>query len=359
MRTNYLGIVGLNLSDKLYPADITATSYSGMGYFLSLIPMNRLANYYLNKALRVTETSTTISLRLDTQYAQGLMMIHQGNFKTANAHFLSASQSARDANDDQRWLVLYAQYGATQYFLGDYVAFLRSMEAIETLSRTQNNLQYIVWAMAPQGYMAMRRGNYDDAIGIFTEAENLLKQGKDALAKIFVQGGLALAYLYAGQLDDAETTVNDLFRRTYKKRPFGHSVLEGYPAVVEVYTALSLLTDDPTKRKKFAERANQGIQTLTRYAKVFVFAQPRLWLWRGIHHALAGKSAQAERAWEKSLSLAKHYAIPFDEALAGRLLGLLPNHADEKANADAIFARLDVTTPINEAVLNRIALKIK
>jgi len=74
---------------------------------------------------------------------------------------------------------------------------------------------------------------------------------------------------------------------------------------------------------------------------------------------LAGKSAQAERAWEKSLSLAKHYAIPFDEALVSRLLGLLPNHADDEANADAIFARLDVTTPINEAVLGRIGLKIR
>lgn len=354
LRTNYLGIIGLNLSDRLYPADITATSYSGMGYFLSLIPMHRLADYYLNKALRVTENTPNANLRLDTQYSQGLMMIHRGEFKPAMKLFLSAAAQARQINDDQRWLVLYSQHIAILYLLADYEMLMPALDTVEVVARTQNNLQYIVWSTAPRGYLYARRGEYADAIAMMCDAEELLRQGKDMLAKIFVQGGLALAYLYDGQHDQAETVVNDLFRRTYKKRPFGHAVLEGYPAVVEVYTALSLLTDDPTKRKKFAERAKQGMQTLTRYAKIFAFAQARLWLWRGIYLTLIGKQTQAEQAWKKSLMFAKQYAMVLDEALACRFLGLLPNHLTEKENADAIFARLNVKIPISPVILTRI-----
>lgn len=354
LRTNYLGIVGLNLSDRLYPADITATSYSGMGYFLSLIPMRRLADYYLNKALRVTENTPNINLRLDTQYSQGLMMIHQGEFKPAIDLFLSAAAQARQINDDQRWLVLYSQHIAISYLLADYQTLIPALNTVEAFARTQNNLQYIVWSTAPRGYLYARQGSFADAISLMLDNEELLRQGKDMLAKIFVQGGLALTYLYDAQHDQAETVVNDLFRRTYKKRPFGHAVLEGYPAVVEVYTALSLLTDDPTKRKKFAERAKQGMQTLARYAKVFSFAQARLWLWRGIHLALIGKQTQAEQAWEKSLIFAKQYAMLFDEALACRFLGFLPNYSTEKDNADAIFARLNVKIPISPVILDGI-----
>jgi len=355
LRTNYLGIIGLNLSDKLYPADITATSYSGMGYFLSILPMNRLADYYLNKAIRVTKNSSNINLRLDTQYSQGLMMIHRGQFSDAKALFLSASQQAYDIHDDQRWLVLYSQYIAILYFISEYDAMKTALKMVETYARAQNNLQYIVWSIAPMGYFALRGGDYVTAIRIFTEAEELLKQGKDALAKIFVQGGLALSYLYDGQLDLAETTANDLFRRTYKKRPFGHSVLEGYPAVVEAYTALSLLTDDPNKRKKYHERASQTMQTLSHYARIFTFAQPRLWAWRGIHLALIGKWSGAERAWKKSLQFAKQYAMPFEEALACRLLGLIARNNGYTQQADAILSRLAIEQPLNDTIINRLA----
>jgi hypothetical protein len=133
-------------------------------------------------------------------------------------------------------------------------------------------------------------------------------------------------------------------------RPTSRFLLEGYAGPAEVYLALwAQGTDNNTAALQKAAR--QACQALQRYARIFPFAQPRAWLWRGVYEWQAGRAAKASKTWQKSLATAEKLNMPYEQALAHALLG---RHASETARpthlaaARQIFTRLEATYDLDQ-----------
>jgi hypothetical protein len=102
-----------------------------------------------------------------------------------------------------------------------------------------------------------------------------------------------------------------------------------------------------TEVQDLSSKARQACQFLHKYARGFPIGRPRVWLWQGLHDWLAGQSAKAQQAWQRSLNDAERLGLVYDQGLAhyqiGRHLALNePARQIHLARAVRIFDQLDV-----------------
>jgi hypothetical protein len=169
--------------------------------------------------------------------------------------------------------------------------------------------------------------------------------------KINSYGLLALARLRRGELALARTAADEAAQRIAKVRTSDATYsLDGYADVAEVFLALweaGIKNGQPeSELRALATSAQQACKALHQFAGVYPIAQPRAWLWQGLYDSLAGKPAQAQQAWRKSLEHAERLAMRYDEALVhyeiGRHLSLNDStRTKHLTHAQEIFSQLD------------------
>jgi hypothetical protein len=99
------------------------------------------------------------------------------------------------------------------------------------------------------------------------------------------------------------------------------------------------------------QNTQQACQSLHRYAKVFVVARPRAWLWQGLYDWLLGKPHRAYQAWKKSLALAQELNLPYEQAVIHAEIGRhpeLPQQSEHQQCAQALFKQLGMVIPTQE-----------
>jgi hypothetical protein len=127
-------------------------------------------------------------------------------------------------------------------------------------------------------------------------------------------------------------------------------VLEGYAGAAAVVLWLwercGTVEQAPVEPGLLAQSARQACQSLHAFARIFRFGQPQAWLYQGLCDWQAGNASRANRAWRKSLELARQLAMPYEQGQAhyeiGRHLPLNdPARREHLNRASDIFARLD------------------
>lgn len=130
-------------------------------------------------------------------------------------------------------------------------------------------------------------------------------------------------------------------------QPSAYYAIDGYVAVADIYLALRESAQDlaPSERESIAKMARQACKALHTYCRLFPIGQPSAWLYQGLCDWLDGKTANAQKAWVKSLSAASKFRMPLEEGRAHYEIGRhLPQGAEARrehlTNAIEIFTRL-------------------
>ncbi len=96
---------------------------------------------------------------------------------------------------------------------------------------------------------------------------------------------------------------------------------------------------DAATRSEIASVFTSSVKQLTKYAKVFTFAQPRAALYAGYAQFRAARSGQAANHWSRALASAQALQMPYDAGLAHAALSRVVSAAPEVRSSHTREAR--------------------
>jgi eukaryotic-like serine/threonine-protein kinase len=199
-----------------------------------------------------------------------------------------------------------------------------------------------IWYLMPQG-------RTDLAIKELQEATRLLAGRGSRTDEIIIYGVLALAHWRRQEEEQARRAAQQAASLIAQSRPTAAYILEGYAGVTELYLDLWMAGDQTAARP-----AQQARAALRRFARTFLTARPRAWLYEGLAAHHLGRRRRAIAAWHKSLRTAERLAMPYEQGRAHYELGrhLPPGHPGRQAHlrrACELFAAIGASYELTDA----------
>lgn len=226
---------------------------------------------------------------------------------------------------------------------------------------------------------AKRRGDAQSQVLAFTaQARNLLALGqsqkaRDALASIETlvsrtegykldiasetnfHSLMALYYLAQKDFELAFHTAETIIKLLDSAEPTCFFTFPAYMTVPEVFCLA--LQEHQKLGSNFKLRGretpatvltkiNASLVHLSRFAKTFTFAEPRLTLWQGAVEQLTSKNDKAYATWKKSLGIAQKYGMLYDQGVALYRIGKLVDVKDKREVTEEKVAAYDAAVDI-------------
>ncbi|MCB0196360.1 MAG: AAA family ATPase, partial [Anaerolineae bacterium] len=375
MLSLFAAFQSLNLAEQAGLSPELARGYASVGIIIGFVPIHRLAALYCRKALATIEQFDNLSARAWIALLTGIYYAGVGRWLKAERLLQQVVDISERLGDRSRWDDGVGNLAMIDFFRGEFDACDRRHADVLASAERRRDAHNQAWAMRGKVYVLLRRGELDQALSALHTLSTLLSQDThivDEALTIDRQGLLALVHLRRNEMDAAHRAAQTGLELITKTSPTSFLSLPGYAGIAETF--LTLWEQDlvnqlgygvdafkqpalhrTTVRKTsspYKRVARRACRALRKYAKVFPIGQPRATLWQARFEWLSGRPWTAAELWQRSLSLAKHYHMPYDEALAHYEIGRhLPPHDPARARhllkAQRLFHNLDATYDFN------------
>jgi len=373
----YAGLNSLNLAHRCHLPTILTRAYANRCLASALISIPGAA-YYNQRAQRLINTietsdnpaneTTAHEQQRDLVWTYQLIGIYHfiiGKLEQSQLALEKAIMIAQLVEDNRRCEESLSHLSLLNYHQGLFQDSLQSCGNVYIIAKRRGDIQAQQWGLCGQAMNYLRLGQLPQASLALEKAYRLSTEEIIVTEKIWIHGLLAVV---RWQQADPQAAIEEARRATRwiaKSVPMNIRCLEGYAGVAEVHlrlweSLLLQLSKEPINSaaaniharihmaKQSAQQANHN---LYRYAKVFVVARPRAWLWQGLYDWLLGKPPRAYQAWKKSLTLAQKFNLPYEQALTHAEIGRhqeLPQHSEHQQSAQALFKQLGMVIPHQE-----------
>ena len=203
-------------------------------------------------------------------------------------------------------------------FRADYRAGERWCGRVRAAARRSGNTMHAAWAANMEGEYAYRLGRFEEAAGRLRESAALLAGNRDRTEEVRIRGMLAGLAARAGDWPAAAACAAAAAEEIGRNSTITCSTLEGFAGLAEA--RVRLLERDPGSPPARAA-AGVALAALRKYARLYPIGRPRLALYKGRTHAMAGSPARAVGVWRQGLAQAVRLRMPFDAALLLEALG--------------------------------------
>jgi eukaryotic-like serine/threonine-protein kinase len=311
----YTSLSMLNMAQQAEPSPELARAYVNVGFIMGVIPKPNWADAYHQRAWEVAQDVQNPSalawvLEIRSMYRIGVCRWDEAyesltrameiteqigdlrkrdecrGLRTVIDHHQGRFQRDRETSD-----IIYASAGARG---DDYITVTTLLRKAEGVLR-----------LGAEGYIA-------EAGEILQEVRSLLKDTTGIEVEIQTYALTAVTALRSGDPQQAREFAEKALERTQKSRPALCYAMEGYACTAEIYLAL---WEESPQDRELAQRTQRACQALHKYARVFLHARPRSWLWQGVHDWQANKPERAQKAWSRSLAEAQKLNMIYEQAL--------------------------------------------
>ncbi|HVO70958.1 MAG TPA: hypothetical protein VMT24_12985, partial [Aggregatilineaceae bacterium] len=333
-----------NIAEAAGVSPELARSHAHLTLAISLIPFNRLAQYYSYRSVKVARAVGQPSTLAYSLYITGFYHYTVGHWAQAHASLHEAIDMLTEIGDGRRWREAQANLG---YMLGLQGKFAESFAVranLEMVAQRDDDVQARGWGIAGMGEMSLWLHHSDDALRYLQARIDLIDQFTDVMDPTTpCVALLALAFWRAGQPEKARPQAAlGLQHMALLKNGVFHS-FHGFASLAEVYLRMWEAQPDDHELAQVARRVTMALRTFS-----FRFPVYQAWSWRnyGMYLWLAGQPRRARVAWQQSMAVAVRLSLPYDEGLVryeiGRHLATDdPRRHDELRRAADIFASLD------------------
>lgn len=345
----YAAFRSLNLAEAAGPSPELARGYTSVGAIIGFIPLHGIAEHYCHRALEAAQYIDDLSAKMWVSLGTGMYYAGVGNWVKSSQLLGQVIETAELVGDRSRWGDGVGNLAIVHYFQGNFARSAELSDNFYDVARRRNDIHNQAWALRGKVYCLLARNDLSEAGNCLEEIKNLLAQDShivDEALRIDLNGLLALVHLRRAQPEPARQAAQQALALSKQTMPTSYLSLPGYAATAETCMALWAAQPDNLPAKQAAQ---QACKALGGYARVFPIGRPRLYLWQGVYHWLAGRKNKAQKLWAKSLAAAQQLALPYDEALAHHEIGQrLPADNPERARhlqqAQEILARLGVAS---------------
>ncbi len=311
----------LSLAERAGPSPELARAYAGMCVAAGVFSLPALAQMYRDLALNTIRRVRELSAEAWVLATLGLYETGVGQWAEAEAGISRATEIFDQLGDRRDWGNNLVSLCWVDYFRGQFASSAQRYADVYTVGRESGNIELQAWALSGQALSLLRLGQTDQAVTFWEQALPLLTQITESrVTETLTYGALAVAQLRRGETALARQAADAAIRLIRRFPAATFPTFDGYAGPAEVY--LSLWEADPhNPQSEFKALTRQACEALRRYARAYPIGQPRAWLCQGWRDWLAGKPAQAQQAWQKSLTAAERLAMPYEAGLAHYAIG--------------------------------------
>lgn len=374
----YAGLNSLNLAHRGHFPTILARAYANRCLASALISIPGAA-YYSRRAQRLLnaieinndnhpDVQTFHKQQRDLVWAHQVLGIYHfivGKLDQSQLALEKAIMIAQLVEDNRRCEESLSHLSLLNYHQGRFQDSIQSCENVYTIAKRRGDIQAQQWGLCGQAMNYLCLGQLSPASSALEAAYRLSTEEVIVTEKIWIHGLLTVVRWQQGDQPAALEEARRATKWITKSVPMNLRCLEGYAGVAAVYLRFweSLLwqwSNEPTtlsganihnRTNTAQQNTHQACYHLHRYAKVFVVARPRAWLWQGLYDWLLGKPRRAYQAWKKSLTLAQKFNLPYEQALTHAEIGRhpqLPQQREHQQSAQALFKQLGMVIPPQE-----------
>jgi class 3 adenylate cyclase len=325
------------------PAEI-ARGYAGTGALFGVVPLPRVAEWYLHRALERLNEVEDLTTHEIVNVVVGFYYIGAGMWEPAREQFRAVRRTARRMGDRRRLDDAVSNLMELEYLQGGFRAAADLADEVIASARARNDHRFEAEGLAGKAYSAWQLGDAAEAGSSLAALRKLLADEPDMIDELKIQaaGLQALIQLGRGEGGQALAGAEEGLRLTAGQRPTYFGTFLGYVGPAEAFLGLWETGREPRDGRG---RAAEALKRMDAFAAVFPVGRPRAALLKGRHQWLLGKKADAFRSWRAGLAKAQELSMPYEEGLAHWELGRHLEPGDEArashlGAAREIFGRL-------------------
>jgi class 3 adenylate cyclase/tetratricopeptide (TPR) repeat protein len=301
------------------PAEI-ARGYAGTGALFGVVPMPRVAEWYLQRALdRLAETDD-VTTREIVEIVAGFYYIGAARWDLAREHFRSVRRLARRLGDRRRLDDALANLAELEYLQGAFRSAAALSDELATSALDRNDRRFHAEGLAGRAYSSWQLGEAAEASRSLASLRKVIAEERDLVDELQIKaaGIEAQLQLSRGDTQQALRASEEAMRLTAGKRPTSFATFLGYVGPAEVYLSLWETGREPREGQALASEA---VARLRRFAAVFPIGRPRAALLEGRRLWLLGRRDAGLRAWQDALAGAGELSMAFEEGLCHLEIG--------------------------------------
>jgi DNA-binding SARP family transcriptional activator/predicted ATPase len=328
LQTMTMAFWSLNLAEKADSSSELARAFSGCCITIGSIPLHRPAERYGQLARAAARASgdpatEAYALEITALYLLGVGCWSEAEAMLGQACALYARLELRRGEIEA--LSLLAKLHA---FRGQFGQARQTHTAALALSQQQGDPAGQHWSLLGLADCALptNQAQLPEVAAWLDRAATI--QHTRSLARADVirwYGTAALVRSRGGDFERAAENAQIGVRMLERNALAGVWTMEGFAGLAETYLSLWEAHDNGQRisieRDILTASARKACSAFQTFARSFPIAQPRMWLYQGWRSRLAGDLARANRAWQRSLSLAEQLAMPYEQGRAHFELG--------------------------------------
>ena len=306
----------VNLAERAGPSPELARAYATMSVAAGVVQLHALARSYAQRALQIARAEHDLPALAFVLVATSTYHSTVGNWTTAREGLLEGLEIAERLGDQRRWGELAAGVAVAMYFQGQFDRLVGWEAEMQSMASHADDPQRQAHVILAKTWYLMPQGRTDLAVQELQKATRLLAGRGSRTDEIIIYGVLALAHWRRQEEEQARRAAQRAASLIAQSRPTAAYILEGYAGVTEVYLDLWMAGDHTAARS-----AQQARAALRRFARTFLTARPRAWLYEGLAAHHLGRKRHAVAAWTTSLKTAERLAMPYEQGRAHYELG--------------------------------------
>lgn len=349
------GLRALNLSERAGPSPALAQAYGNLVLICGLLRRHRLAEIYSKLALETAEIAGDIPalawvLLLDGTYRVGLGQWDETREKADRALIY-----ARQVDDKRVVGLILALRSLLPFHQGKFEEArdwcLQWHETGSEIDNTQHQTaglmgmaENLLRLEQPEAALAL----LEQAFDIWAEKAN--REELDMLGRFRGYVTMALTRFRLGEYRLARQAVDQAMELLpYVSSPNRITMLETIGNFAHVY--LLLWANDPPD-EELVSAANTACDLIEKYVRVFPIMGPKVNILLGMREWLLQRPTYAHDYWQKGLTLAEHFGMPYEQAMAHQEIA--KNTADptlrqqHHQKATHLFAEMGIAIQQNE-----------
>lgn len=278
----------------------------------------------------------------------GLYYTGVSNWRRSEECFEKCIKAAGEVGNARRLEECYIHHSTVQFLQGKIRESLLTNDMAVESARKRGDVQSQILAFISQARNQVALGQMQTATQTLDAIETFVGKSDgyklDVASEIIYHALMSLIYLHQKDYELSYKTAETVLTFLDACEPTAAFTFSGYMLIPEVFITTALLLNKPNSTLKLraplkvvTSKAERAIAHLAKFAKIFTFAEPRLYLWQGVMEQINGKSDRAIAKWRQSLQMSRGLGMLYDEGLALLRIGKC---TDVKDSRDVVEEKL-------------------
>ncbi len=318
------GLRAVNLSERAGPSPALARAFANLVLISGLLRRHRLAEIYSELALKTADIVGDAPAQAWVQILDGTYRVGLAQWDKSRERAEKGLALAWQVGDKRVVGLALALRWLLPFHLGDfYEARVWCIQWYETGSEIDNT-QHQTAGLMGQAENLLRLKQPETALKLLEEAfdiwtEKANREELDMLGRFRGYVTMALTQLRLNEPELARKAVDEaLTMLPYVSSPNRITMLEAIGNFAQVYL---LLWAKGSPDEPLISAANTACELLEKYAHVFPIMSSRANILLGSREWLLERPSNAFTYWQKGLTAAEQFGIPYDQALAHYEIG--------------------------------------